>query len=60
MKDAHSEKIGQIWADHLVERVGQEESKRRGGPGHAFTQNLTAPAGAKKIDRCAVLGDKLE
>ena len=52
MKDAHSKKIGQIWADHLVVRVVQEESKRRGG---RFHPELDRCSRREKIDRRAVL-----
>ena len=52
-KDAHSKEIGQIWADHLVELVVQEESKRRGGRPHP---KLYRSSRREKIDRHAVLG----
>ena len=50
MKDAHSQKIGQIWADHLVERAVQEESKRRGGSFHPELDR------SSRRERRAVLG----
>ena len=53
MKDAHSKKVGQIWTDHLVERVVQEESKRRGGRFHPERDRSSR---LRKIDRRAVLG----
>ena len=55
MKDAYSKKIGHVlvWADHLVKRVVQQESKRRGG---LFLPELDRPSRREKIDRRAVLG----
>ena len=41
-------KIGRTWADHLVERVVQEESKRRGG---RFHPELDRSSRHEKIDR---------
>ena len=48
MKVAHSKKIGQTWADHIVERVVQEQSKRRGG---RFHPELDRSSRHEKIDR---------
>ena len=46
-------KIGQTWADHLVERVVQEESKRRGG---RFHPELDRSSRHEKLTGDAVLG----
>ena len=55
MKDAHSKKIGQIWADHLVECVVQEESESNSRGGR-FHPELDRPSRHENIDKRAVLG----